>query len=93
MPSYVNFIKDILTKKRKLRDYEIVALSEESSVILQKKLPEKLKGLRSFSIPCSIGNVMFEKALCDLGANINLIPFTILRKLGLGEARLTTVTL
>ena len=36
---------------------------------------------------------MFEKALCDLGASINLMPFSIFRKLGLGEARPTTVTL
>ena len=36
---------------------------------------------------------MFEKALCDLGESINLMPFSIFRKLGLGEERPTTVTL
>ena len=60
---------------------------------LRKKLPPKLKDLRSFTIPCSIGNDIFEKALCDLGANINLMPLSIFKKLGLGEARPTSMTL
>ena len=51
MPSYVKFIKDILSKKRRLGDFETVALMEECSVILQKKLPSKLKDPRSFTIP------------------------------------------
>ena len=47
----------------------------------------------SFTIPCAIGNAIFERALCDLGASINLIPWLIFKKLKLGEARSTTVTL
>ncbi|XP_062080797.1 uncharacterized protein LOC133785594 [Humulus lupulus] len=69
MSSYVKFMKEILTKKRKLEDYEIVALSEECSAILQKKLPPKLKDPSSFNIPCSIRGSIDTKALCDLGAN------------------------
>ena len=93
MPGYVNFMKDVLLKKRKLGDYEIVAMSEECSAILQNKLPPKLKDPGSFTIPCAVGNVVFERALCDLGASINLIPWSIFKKLKLGEARPTTVTL
>ena len=91
MPSYVKFMKDILSKKRRLSDFETVNLIEEFSVILKRKLPHKLKD--PFTIPCTIGNSIFEKALCDLGANINLMPLSIFRRLGLGEARPTTVTL
>ena len=69
---YVKFMKDFLSKKRKLGDYETVALSEECSAILQKKLPPKLKDPGSFTIPCAIGNAVFERALCDLGASIIL---------------------
>ena len=39
IPSYVKFMKDILSKKRSFRDYEMVVLSEECSPVLQKKLP------------------------------------------------------
>ena len=62
MHSYVKFMKDILTNKRKLSNYETVALSEKFNAILQRKLPPKLKDLGSFTIPCAIGNPIFEKA-------------------------------
>ena len=55
-------------------------------------MPPKLKDLGSFTIPCSIENAAFEKALCDLGVSINLVPLYIFRTLGLGEARPTTIT-
>ncbi|KAI3445254.1 hypothetical protein Pfo_001919, partial [Paulownia fortunei] len=76
-----------------LEEYETVALTEECSVILQRKLPPKLKDPGSFTIPCTIGNSFFDKALCDLGASINLMPLSIFRKLRLGEAKPTTVSL
>ena len=93
MPGYVKFMKDILPKKRKVGNYETVVLSEEFSATLQNKLPPKLKDPSSFTIPCAIGDVVFEKALCDLGASINLMPLSILKKLNLGKARPTTITL
>ena len=63
MPSYVKFIKDILSKKRRLSDFETMNLTEECSAIFQRKLPQKLKDLGSFTIPCTIGNSIFERAL------------------------------
>ena len=93
MPRYVKFMKDILSKKRRLLDFETVNLTEECSAILQRKLPQKLKDPSSFTIPCTIGNSIFERALCDLGASINLMPLSIFRQLVLGEARPTIVTL
>ncbi|XP_062106233.1 uncharacterized protein LOC133817666 [Humulus lupulus] len=93
MSGYVKFMKEILSKKRKLDDYETMVLTEECSAILQKKLPLKLKDLGSFTIPCTIGNVVFEKVLCDLGVCEIQMPLFIYRKLKLGEERPTTVTL
>ncbi|KAI3461988.1 hypothetical protein Pfo_018651 [Paulownia fortunei] len=93
MPSYIKFMKEIISNKRKLEEYEMVALTEECSAILRKKLPPKLKDPGSFTIPCTIGNSFFDKSLCDLGASINLIPLSVYRKLGLGEAKPTTVSL
>ena len=93
MPSYVKFIKDILSQKRRLADFKTVNLTEECSAILQRKLPQKLKDPGSFTIPCTIKNAIFERALCDLGASINLMPLSIFRCLGLGEDCPTTVTL
>ncbi|XP_022859682.1 uncharacterized protein LOC111380372 [Olea europaea var. sylvestris] len=93
MPSYTKIMKDILSKKRKLEDNETVMLTEECSAILQHKLPLKLKDQGSFTIPCNIGNLYIDKALRDLGASINLMPLSLFRKLGLGEAKVTTISL
>ncbi|KAL5554012.1 hypothetical protein UlMin_041413 [Ulmus minor] len=93
MPNYVKFMKDILTKKRRFGEFETIALTRECSAMLQNKLPPKLQDPRSFTIPCSIGNQYFGKALCDLGASINLMPMSIFKKLGIGEARPTTISL
>ena len=93
MPSYAKFMKEIISQKRKIRDDETVMLTEECSAILQNKLPPKLKDPGSFTIPCVIGDVYFNKALCDLGASINLMPLSIFRKLGIGEVKPTMVSL
>ncbi|XP_021689015.2 uncharacterized protein LOC110670987 [Hevea brasiliensis] len=69
MSSYAKFLKEILSKKRKLEDYETIALTEECGAILQIKLLPKLKDPRSFSIPYLISNMNLNKALCDLNAN------------------------
>ncbi|KAL5573280.1 hypothetical protein UlMin_022877 [Ulmus minor] len=93
MPKYAKFLKDILSNKRKLEECEAIALTEETTALLQKKLPPKLKDPGSFSIPCTIGENFNTKALCDLGASINLMPLSIFRKLGLGEPTPTMVSL
>lgn len=93
MPNYVKFMKDILSKKRKMSEFEIVAMTKECSSILQNKLPQKLKDPGSFTLSCSIGNTYCGRALCDLGASINLMPLSLFEKLGIGEARPTTVML
>ncbi|XP_058008270.1 uncharacterized protein LOC131182901 [Hevea brasiliensis] len=93
MPSYTKFLKEILSKKKRLEDYETVSLIEECSVILQNKLPPKLKDPRSFSIPCLIGNMNIDKDFCDLRASVSLMPLSIYQKLNMGELRPTTISL
>ncbi|XP_052198364.1 uncharacterized protein LOC127805652 [Diospyros lotus] len=60
MPSYMKFMKEILSNKRKLEEHETVNLTEECLAILQKKLPPKLKDPGSFSIPCTIGRALID---------------------------------
>ncbi|XP_048494419.1 uncharacterized protein LOC104887343 [Beta vulgaris subsp. vulgaris] len=93
IPSYSKFLKEIMSKKKKLEKYETIALSEECSAVIQKKLPPKLKDPGSFSIPCTIGDNKFSKALCDLGASVSLMPLSICKKLGLHNIKSTTVSL
>ncbi|XP_071939793.1 uncharacterized protein [Coffea arabica] len=93
IPSYAKFLKEIMTKKRRLVDSETIALTEECSAIIQNKLPPKLKDPGSFTVPCTIGNVEFSKALCDLGMSVSLIPLTVARQLGLKELKRTNISL
>ncbi|XP_010247839.1 PREDICTED: uncharacterized protein LOC104590793 [Nelumbo nucifera] len=90
MPHYAKFLKEILVNKKKLGDVATVALNEECSAILLNKLPQKLKDPKSFTIPCTIGSLKINKALCDLGA---LMPYSVFKKLGLGEPQPTRVAL
>ncbi|XP_061376347.1 uncharacterized protein LOC133318377 [Gastrolobium bilobum] len=86
-------MKDLLSKKCRLKECETVALTKECSAIIQKKPPPKLKDPGSFSIPIEIGNIEVGKALCDLGASINLMPLSMCRALGIKELKPTTVSL
>ncbi|XP_050909189.1 uncharacterized protein LOC127122960 [Lathyrus oleraceus] len=88
MPSYAKFLKEMLSNKKKLEDEETVMLIVECSVIIQNNMPTG-----SFSIPCIIGKFIIDKALCDLGASISLMPLSICEKLNLGELGPTKMSL
>ncbi|GKB88335.1 putative reverse transcriptase domain-containing protein [Tanacetum coccineum] len=55
-------------------------------------LPQKEKDIGSFTLPCYINNVCFEKALVDLGASVSVMPFSTYTNLGLGELAHTKLT-
>ncbi|XP_019177611.1 PREDICTED: uncharacterized protein LOC109172843 [Ipomoea nil] len=93
MPSYAKYIKEIVSNKKKLEELATVHLNEECSAILQSKLPPKLMDPGSFSIPCTIGNTVIDKCLCDLGASINLMPLTLFKKLVIAGMKPTTISL
>ncbi|XP_021839279.2 uncharacterized protein [Spinacia oleracea] len=93
IPMYAKYLKELITKKKDLGGVERVALTEECSAMLQNKSPPKLKDPGSFSIPCHIGALFFDKALCDLGASVSVIPLSIYKKLNMGELKYTTITL
>lgn len=62
-------------------------LIEECIVILQHKLPSKWKDLGCCTIPYNIGYLYLDKTLCDLGVSINLIPLSLLQKIGFGKSK------
>ncbi|XP_022871117.1 uncharacterized protein LOC111390329 [Olea europaea var. sylvestris] len=93
IPNYAKFLKEMLTKKRKLPEHETIALSEGCSAIIQHRIPPKLKDPRSFTLPYSIGNLHDINCLIDSGASINLIPLPLYRKLGLGDLKAASIIL
>ncbi|KAM2646855.1 hypothetical protein TB1_000166 [Malus domestica] len=91
--SFAKFLKELCMNKRRFNDQETVALSEEVLDVLQRKLPPKLKDAGSFTIPCVIGGKEFGRALCDLGASINLMPYPVYESLNLGDLKETKVVI
>ena len=93
MPHYAKFMKDILSKKRKLDKEGMVSLLATCSAVIQKNLLVKMQDLGSFTIPCTIGNYEFGRALCDSRASINLMPLSVVKRLSLGELTPIAMTL
>ena len=93
MPTYARFLKELLTKKRKFPEEGIVELEAGCSVIIQKAIPQKSCDPWSFTLPIIVGNMYVGKALLDLDASINLIPLSMLKRIGEVEVRPTHMTL
>ncbi|XP_010245046.1 PREDICTED: uncharacterized protein LOC104588705 [Nelumbo nucifera] len=95
IPRYAKFLKELCTIKRKLKleGCEKVRVGENVSVVIQRKLPTKCKDPGMFTIPCTIGNTRIEKAMLDLGASINVMPYSIYASLKLGPLNKTGVVI
>nr|GEV00067.1 reverse transcriptase domain-containing protein [Tanacetum cinerariifolium] len=93
MPKFASTIKSLLTNKDKLFELAKIPLNENCSAMLLKKLPEKLRDLGKFLIPCDFPGMDVCHALADLGASINLMPLSIWKKLSLPELTPTRMTL
>ncbi|XP_070678230.1 uncharacterized protein [Malus domestica] len=87
VPKYAKFLKELCTTRKKISNKEVVRVGENVSVVLQRKLPPKCKDLGSFTIPCVIGSTRFEHAMLDLGASINVMPYSIYASMNLGELK------
>jgi hypothetical protein len=92
VPSYAKFLKDLVTVKRKNNIPKKAFLTEQVSSILQCKLPIKYKDPGCPTISCRTGTNQIERALLDLGASVNLLPYSIYLQLGLGELKPTSMT-
>ena len=93
VPAYAKFLKDLCTIKKGLGIEKKAFLTEHVSALIQSKYPVKYKDPGSPTIPVNIGGNCIDKALLDLGASVNLMPFSVYKQLGLGELKSTTITL
>ncbi|GJR01480.1 DNA-directed DNA polymerase [Tanacetum coccineum] len=93
MPKYAKFLKGLLTNKARFEEACKITMNERCSAELLNKLPSKEKDPGSFTIPCDIGQLHIDNALADLGASISLMPYTMYKKLGLGEPKATRMSL
>jgi hypothetical protein len=84
VPTYSRYFKDILANKYEIATLGVdhVKMSEQCSATIANGL-EKQKDLGCPTIPCSVGSFKFEKALCDLGASVSVMPRYVFEKLRL----------
>ena len=77
VPTYAKFLKDLCTMKRCLNVNKKAFLTEQISAIIECKTPIKYKDPRCPTISVNIGGTCVEKALLDLGASVNLQPYSM----------------
>ena len=93
VPAYAKFLKDLCTIKKGLGIEKKAFLTEQVSAIIQSKNPVKYKDPGSPTISVNIGGTYIDKSLLDLGASVNLLPYSVYKQLGLGELKPTNITL
>ena len=93
VPTYAKFLKDLCTVKRGFNVNKKAFLTEQVSAIIECKTPVKCKDPGCPTISVNIGGISVEKALLDLGASVNLLPYSMYKQLGLGELKPTSITL
>ena len=93
VPTYAKFLKDLCTVKRGFNVNEKAFPTEQVNAIIQCKTPVKYKDPGCPTISVNIGGISVEKALLDLGASVNLLSYSMYKKLGLGELKPMSITL
>ncbi|GKD38911.1 hypothetical protein Tco_1259118 [Tanacetum coccineum] len=76
----------------KALEIQIGQMSKVLATLLDDSLPKKENDPGSFTLPCYINNVCFEKVLAELGASVSVMPLLTYLNLGLGELAHTKLT-
>ncbi|GJR88509.1 reverse transcriptase domain-containing protein [Tanacetum coccineum] len=92
MPNYGKFLKELISNKHKIKQISAAFLSDESSAMIQNKVPTKLGDPGSFLIPCNFNKTFSCNALADLGASINLMSYSLYVKLSLENLKPTKMS-
>src|SRR4051812_24672616 len=79
LPPYSKYMKDIVTNKIKFPNEAISTMLANYS--FSGKIPEKLGDPGIPTIPCSLKNNYVKTTLCDLGAGVSVIPFSLYKSL------------
>jgi hypothetical protein len=83
VPSYARFLKDLCTRKRKTPVPKKVFMASPISDMVSSQMPEKHRDPGCPTITCTIGSTIVKRALLDLGAGMNLLPYYVYQQLGI----------
>nr|GEZ93539.1 reverse transcriptase domain-containing protein [Tanacetum cinerariifolium] len=93
MPKFASTLKALIKNQEKLSEMARTPLNKHCSAVLLKKLPKKLGDPGKFMIPCDFPGMTECLALADLDASINLLPFSMWKRLSLPDLTPTCMTL
>nr|GEY39503.1 reverse transcriptase domain-containing protein [Tanacetum cinerariifolium] len=93
MPKYAKFLKDLLSNKSKIEELSNVELNANCLAIELNKIPEKMGDSGPFTMPCGLDNSTVKQALVDLGASINMMPYSLFKKLARKELTPTRMSI
>jgi hypothetical protein len=91
LPPYSKYMKDIVSNKRKIPKEEISTLLANYS--FNGMVPVKLGDPGIPIISCSIKNNYVRTALCDFGAGVSVMPFSLYKRLDLEKLISTDISL
>jgi len=83
----------ILERIKMYQDSEDECDANPSRATIKRSVQEKLEDPGTFTLPCSIGQLIFSNCLCDLGASVSLMPLFVVRKLEFTQSRPCDLTL
>ncbi|GJS57563.1 reverse transcriptase domain-containing protein [Tanacetum coccineum] len=83
---------ELVCNKQKLEQISSAFLRDESSAMIQNKVPPKLGDPESFLIPYTFSKTFSCNALANLGASINLMPYSLYAKLSLDTLKPTKIS-
>ncbi|GJY10864.1 hypothetical protein Tco_0379049 [Tanacetum coccineum] len=78
-------LRKLLKEKSRIEEEIKAIIKVHCSAILKDALPPKEKDPESCTLPCSISNMCFDKALADLGASVSVVPYSTFTNLGLDK--------
>nr|GEU40164.1 reverse transcriptase domain-containing protein [Tanacetum cinerariifolium] len=93
MPKFASTLKALIRNKEQLSEMARTPLNEHCSVVLIKKLLEKLGDPGKLLIPCDFLGMAECLALADLDASINLMPYSVWKRLSILDLTPTCMTL
>ena len=91
MPPYAKYMKDIITNKIKMPDAEISTML--ANYTFKGGIRDKLGDPGVPTIPCSIKRNYLKTSLCDLGAGVSVMPFSLYCRLDLNKLTPTEISL
>ncbi|KAF8091726.1 hypothetical protein N665_0437s0014 [Sinapis alba] len=87
MHALKKYVKSFVTNKTTSPKEIVLTISKRHSTLLANKVPEKMEDPQSFVLSFEIEGAIFRRSLCDLGSSVNLLPYTMAKRLGITNFR------